>query len=309
MTATKMRFDSDLIDYGSADHLEILPDPVRPAVASPGPSRRRPGRTALAVFIWFVIGFLVWCILLSALPYARHQQGLDRRLRSELSQGLTPVNQPIAAGSPIARIQIGAVGLDATVVEGSEARQLVSGPGHLRTSVLPGQTGVSVLLGRRVTNGAPFRRINELQPGDRIRVTNGQGRWKYRVVRTRTVPATDASAFVATGNTLLLVTAERTAFGPGRLVVTARADGDLAQTGTRTQRGPATASELGLQGDATGVAGLLVWLQVLVLAAAGAIVLQRRWGRWPAWLLAAPVLGASLWALYEYLALLLPASF
>ncbi len=265
-------------------------------------------RRSFVVFAWLVVGFAAWCVLFSALPTAGQQQGLDRRLRSELSQGLTPVNQPIAPGAPIARIQARAIGLDTTVVEGSEARQLVSGPGHLRTSVLPGQSGVSVVLGRRVTQGAPFRHVDELHRGDRIWVTNGQGRWKYRVVGTRTLAANDASAFSAQGDTLLFVTAERTLVGPGRIVVTAKADGALAQAGTRTQRGPATASELGLQGDSTAATGLLVWLQVLVLAGAGAIVLQRRWGGWPAWLLAAPVLAASLWAFYEHLALLLPAS-
>ena len=265
-------------------------------------------RRSLVVFVWLVVGFAAWCVLFSALPNSGHQQGLDRQLRSELSQGLTPVNQPIAAGAPIARIQARSIGLDTTVVEGSEARQLVAGPGHLRTSVLPGQTGVSVVLGRRVTQGAPFRHLEELNRGDRIWVTNGQGRWKYRVEGTRTLAANDASAFSATGDTLLFVTAERTLVGPGRVVVTAKADGDLAQPGTRTQRGPATASELGLQGDSTAATGLLVWLQVFVLAGIGAIVLQRRWGGWPAWMLAAPVLVASLWAFYEYLALLLPSS-
>jgi hypothetical protein len=54
---------------------------------------------------------------------------------------------------------------------------------------------------------------------------------------------------------------------------------------------------------------VLVWTQLLVLAAAGAMVLQRRWGRRAAWLLAGPVVVAALWGVYEHLGLLLPATY
>lgn len=314
MTATEVRPEG--IHH---DDLVVIPDapspyepdvgPLEVAADHPEPARRsRTGRRALATVTCLAVGFVVWGLLLSALPYARHQRALERDFAAAASQGLAPVNQPIAAGTPIARLRIPAIGLDATVVEGSEARQLAAAPGHLRTSVLPGQSGVSVILGRRHTHGAPFGDLDQLQRGDTIRVVNGQGTWTYRVAFHRTVPADDATAFRASGDTLLLVTSDGLTAGH-RLVVTARAPKGLGQTGTPTNAGPVTGAELGLQGDPTASTGLLVWTQVLVLAAAGTVVLHRRWGRWPTWLIAAPVLAAALWSVYEQAALLLPAAF
>ena len=37
------------------------------------------------------------------------------------------------------------------------------------------------IAGHRTTNGAPFQRINEVEPGDPIRVTTTQGVFRYRV--------------------------------------------------------------------------------------------------------------------------------
>jgi len=306
------------LDRPTSD-IEVLPDPLAPRPAppvaestpeaEPSAPRRRPVRRAVAVVTWVAVGFVFWSVFLSALPYARHQRSLDRRLRSELSQGLGPVNQPVPAGAPVARLQAPAIGLDATVVEGSTARQLVAGPGHLRSSPFPGQAGVSVVLGRRITQGGPFRHLDQLRRGDRIRVTNGQGIYTYRVSGPgRLVPAADASAFAGRGNSILLVTSEASVSPHARFVVTARATEDLAPSGTPSTAGAVTGAELGLQGDATSATGLLVWLQIAVLVAAAAVVLHRRWGRWPTWLLAAPLLAAALWGFYEQLALLLPAT-
>ena len=307
MTATQDRLDDPII---IPDPIILSPRtvPVVPSQPAKAPRKRGPGRIAFGILLWFVVGFGVWCLLLSALPAARQQRSLAEEFGSLASQGLAPVNQPIAPGAAIARMQIPVIGMDTTVVEGSEPRQTVAGPGHLRTSALPGQTGVSVILGRRVTQGASFRNIADLRKGDRIKVTNGQGTWNYRVTRTRSVPADDASAFLATGDALLLVTSERTAASSGRFVVTAKATKELAPRGTGTLKGPVTAAELGLQGDSTAATGMLVWTQVLVLVAAGAMVLHRRWGPWPTWLIAAPVLAAAVWSLYEFMGLLLPAT-
>jgi sortase A len=294
------------------------PPPPPPAGAgsvpgpAPSPQQVRTGispRRAVGVLAVLGLGFVIWAVLFSSLPQARKQLGLERQLRSELTQGLAPVNQPIPLGAPIARLQIPAIGVDEVVVEGTEARQLTAGPGHLRSSVLPGQQGVSVILGRRVTHGAPFARVHQLAEGDRIRVTTGQGTTTYRVRDVRVRAAEDAAAFVADPRSLLLVTAHRSPLSTERVVVRADAVGDLFPAGSRDGRGPVTGVELGTEGDATAAVGILVWTQLLVLAGAGAVVLQRRWGRQAAWLLAGPVAVAALWGLYEHLGLLLPAAY
>ena len=44
---------------------------------------------------------------------------------------------------------------------------------------MPGQTGNAAIAGHRTTYGAPFYRLNELQPGDDIFVTTSQGKFHY----------------------------------------------------------------------------------------------------------------------------------
>ncbi len=84
-------------------------------------------------------------------------------------------------GSAIARIQIPAIGVDKTVVEGVRVGDLRKGPGHYPTTPIPGQAGNAAIAGHRTTYGAPFGDIDELEPGDQIIVTTIQGQFTYEV--------------------------------------------------------------------------------------------------------------------------------
>lgn len=84
-------------------------------------------------------------------------------------------------GSAIARIQIPAIDVDKTVVEGVRVGDLRKGPGHYPTTPLPGQAGNAAIAGHRTTYGAPFGEIDKLKPGDQIIVTTIQGRFTYEV--------------------------------------------------------------------------------------------------------------------------------
>ena len=85
-------------------------------------------------------------------------------------------------GSAIARIQIPAINVDKTVVEGVRVSDLRKGPGHYPATPLPGQAGNAAIAGHRTTYGAPFGNVDELLPGDEIIVTTIQGEFTYRVV-------------------------------------------------------------------------------------------------------------------------------
>ena len=84
-------------------------------------------------------------------------------------------------GSAIARIQIPALDVDKTVVEGVRVGDLRKGPGHYPTTPLPGQAGNAAIAGHRTTYGAPFGEIDKLEPGDQIIVTTIQGQFTYEV--------------------------------------------------------------------------------------------------------------------------------
>ena len=133
-----------------------------------------------------VLGFVAYLYWLSGLQEARAQTGMYANLRAELAAGLAPLGSassgPIPPGSPVAILNISAIGVhNQVVVEGTTPENLTLGPGHLRSSALPGETGIAVLYGKRVTFGGPFAKIPELLPGEEIQVTTGQGTSTYVV--------------------------------------------------------------------------------------------------------------------------------
>lgn len=85
-------------------------------------------------------------------------------------------------GEPISRVVIDKIGVDQVVVEGVGVEDLRKGPGRYRTTSLPGQAGNAAIAGHRTTYGAPFHRIDELVPGDEIKVQTLQGVFTYRVM-------------------------------------------------------------------------------------------------------------------------------
>lgn len=85
-------------------------------------------------------------------------------------------------GEAVARIIAPSIDVRKVVVEGVKVEDLRNGPGHYRATVLPGQAGNSGIAGHRTTYGAPFNRIDELQPGDEINVRTVQGFFTYRVL-------------------------------------------------------------------------------------------------------------------------------
>jgi len=85
-------------------------------------------------------------------------------------------------GEAFARIAIPDINVDQISVEGVSVEDLRKGPGHYQTTPNPGQAGNAAIAGHRTTYGAPFHRVDELQPGDPIFVTTAQGTFEYRVL-------------------------------------------------------------------------------------------------------------------------------
>lgn len=85
-------------------------------------------------------------------------------------------------GKPVAQIFAPDIDLDWTVVAGVSSDALTKGPGHYTSTPMPGQPGNASIAGHRTTWGAPFNRIDELDPGDEITVRTVQGTFVYRVV-------------------------------------------------------------------------------------------------------------------------------
>jgi sortase A len=81
----------------------------------------------------------------------------------------------------IGTIEIPKIGLVHKIMQGVTLRNIDFGPSHWPGTPLPGQAGNSVFAGHRVTHTHPFRRINELEPGDEIFFTVAGVRSRYVV--------------------------------------------------------------------------------------------------------------------------------
>ena len=104
----------------------------------------------------------------------------EARIQRELELLADLIWQP--AGEPVARMVIPDIDLEWTVVEGVGTDELRNGPGHYPGTPMPGMAGNVGIAGHRTTWGAPFNRIDELDPGDEITVQTIQGTFTYRVI-------------------------------------------------------------------------------------------------------------------------------
>lgn len=87
----------------------------------------------------------------------------------------------LKTGYAIGHISIPKIGARYTVVQGTDELSLEKGPGHYPGTALPGMGQTVAIAGHRTTYLAPFKRINELVPGNRIVLTMPYGRFTYIV--------------------------------------------------------------------------------------------------------------------------------
>ncbi len=126
-------------------------------------------------------------------------------------------------GEGLTRLKIPKLGVDVLVVEGTTPAALRAGAGHYPETPLPGERGTVAIAGHRTTYGAPFRRIDELERGDRIELRMPYGRFTYRVEDTRIVPPTATWVTRRVGHDRLVLTACHPLYSAAqRIVVFAR---------------------------------------------------------------------------------------
>jgi sortase A len=279
--------------------------PAPAPAAGPGPS---PGSIVQALGVGvtllalLVLGFAGYLYYLSGVQEARAQTTMYATLRGELGQATAPLASP-SPGTPVAILNIPEIGLhNEVVVEGTSPENLELGPGRLRDTALPGQAGTAVLYGRRATFGAPFARVPQLRPGDKIMVTTGQGTAVYRVTlvgdsknRILVNPAT---------NQLMLLTADSTLIPSHYIEV----DANLVTAAQPNPGGEPSVSsaEVALGNDPNALVLCMLWGMALVIVSVGGTMVATRWSRWPAYMAMVPIALAVVWNLYENLAALLP---
>ena len=155
--------------------------------------------------------------------YAQKQLARQWQAQQQKVSSISPPPSTLAAGDSLTRLSIPKLRFSAMVVEGSERRQLLLGPGHMRSTAFPGAPGNSVITGHRDTF---FRHIVDLDKGDRIVVERGGGSYTYEVAYKKVVRPTDLWVTEATSDTrLTLLTCYPIHYigpAPERLVVVAK---------------------------------------------------------------------------------------
>lgn len=226
---------------------------------------------------------------------------------------------PAVDGQPTARITAARIGLDKIVVQGVSLPDLKKGPGHYPESPLPGQEGNAAIAGHRTTYGAPFNRIDELEPGDEIVVQTIQGRFRYIVSDeegdgngNQIVSPSQVEVLQNFGDNRLTLTACHPKYSARqRIVVVAKlAPEEKALPPATSVDAPTTPANLdSIDGDGApampaillGVLCALIWLVAWMIG--------RMWRTWPAYALSLPFFFVALFLFFEEFSRLLPSNF
>ncbi|GAA1760505.1 hypothetical protein GCM10009795_003720 [Nocardioides hankookensis] len=268
------------------------------------------GQTMIVLGLVAVWAF-AYLFLFSGFQQGHAQHRLYAQLRTELALGEAPAGAPIAVGAPVALLSVpDAEVYDLVVVEGTTPAVLQQGPGHQEGSVLPGQAGVSVLMGRALSFGGPFKDVPQLRVGEPIEVTTVQGTFRYEVSGVRRKGDPVPPALTDGQGRLTLVTAvgegHLAGLGPSRSVyVDATLQGDAQPAGAVAAIDP-NGAPFAHDAGFTTLAVLVLALEVLVVAVLVVAWARHRWTPLAAWVAGVPVVLAALWLVSSAASRLLP---
>jgi sortase A len=255
--------------------------------------------------VWLVLsalllGFVAHVTLIGSLQHARSQYTLYQQLRTELALATAPLGQLdfegvlVPDGSPIGIISIDTanVKIDEVFVQGTTGAVLTAGPGHRRDTVMPGQEGTSIIMGRQASYGGPFGYLSALEPGDVIEITTGQGVAKFEVIGVRREGDLLPQPLEDGQGRLELITADGSPLIPSGVI---HIDADLTTDAWETPAAVLTEevltpAEFPMASDPGAWLAILFWVQLLLIAAFAARWARTKWGGWQTWTVTIPIL-------------------
>jgi LPXTG-site transpeptidase (sortase) family protein len=198
--------------------------------ALPRARRRVRPRLVGVVAALAVVAAVVLAYVGSNVSASLHQRTLERRFDASAAtwDGLDPLARSsldYAAGAPVARLTISAIGLDAIVAEGATPAIMRGAPGHLPSSAVPGESGVALVTANRFGFGSFFLRLDRLDVGDEIVTQSAWGLTTYTVVEVSVISKDELDLTAdSTDRELVLFASGRLWGGGDRIVVRALAD-------------------------------------------------------------------------------------
>lgn len=296
------------------------------------------GRTFIIAGL-FILGFVAFQLWGTGLEEGRNQSDLTGSLArsvdhdadegdtGDLAESLAKVDSATAPatpappdGEPIGIIQIPKIDLERVIVQGVSKADLKKGPGHYPGTPLPGQAGNSGIAGHRTTYGAPFNRIDELRPGDEIKITTPQGPFTYRVIPApgsdaaqQIVSPRDVSVLEDKGDNRVTLTACHPKYSAKqRIVVSAVLEVPPAPTSPPSKHvqeasANAEAFDEGLSGDQSALVPAILFAAAALAVGMLAWFIGKKWKHWPMWLLGTPAVLVLVWFSYVYLDRFMPS--
>lgn len=118
---------------------------------------------------------------------ARALSRLGKNTNARIAVLARELRRKVHDGQAIGRIRIPRIDASYVVVQGTDTASLRKGPGHYPDTPFPGLPGTVAIAGHRTTYLAPFRKVNELKPGDPITLEMPYATFTYRVQYTKIV--------------------------------------------------------------------------------------------------------------------------
>jgi sortase A len=289
------------------------------------------GRTCITAGTLILL-FVVYQLWGTGIRAAQAQNRLDDRFAEVLAEAASPssttttsttlgpapsttiptTTEPVPEGEPVARIVIPKIGVDWIVVEGIALSDLKKGPGHYEQTPLPGQLGNAAIAGHRTTYGAPFNRIDELDPGDEITVETVQGKFTYVVREQQIVAPSQVDVLDDKGDNRLTLTACHPKYSARqRIVVVA----DLAPAEVALPRAarppdlPRPTSVTSIGGEGTSATPVIALGALCAAIWVLAWLLSRHWHKWLSYALGLPFFLVALFYFFENFSRLLPPDY
>jgi sortase A len=153
------------------------------------------GISLIGLGVLALIGVSVYVWYTNSYTYSQQKKLLHQWVQNPLP--VTGVGDAeVAAGAPIARLQVPRLSLDVIVVELAnldDRENLNRGPGHVPGTAYPGMPGNVFIAGHRTTYGAPFGGLDQMRNGDEIILTTAEGKHVYTAYEQRIVDPHDLS--------------------------------------------------------------------------------------------------------------------
>ncbi len=246
----------------------------------------------------FTAMFLLNLMVFSHIFHISEQTRLRNEFRDQLAASVAPTAEVdfekriLQQGAPVGVIKIPSLGVDEVIVEGTDSATLRSGPGHRRDTVLPGQQGISIIMGRSSAYGGPFANLQSLKAGTEFKVITGQGVQVFKSLGIRYAGDLSLPPVGSGESRLILATARGGAYNPqGMVYYDAQLVSKVQPRGLRiTSTANVSPEDREFGFDTRFAWALVLALQLLIALEIGAIWCWRKFGSRSTYLVFTPLL-------------------